>query len=1770
MPFFHIDSIVGDSIGLRSSAIIYYFTIKYTVSEEEGTGNENLDWDSDTKRASDSGDKQNVLENRQSMASCQNSPVVQEMGDEGRWHVLQKRTNDFLELNGYVSKLCSVRLNHEQLTADFSLEMRASELLNFLSKVCIEARVNADVALVLSRFMDANDGRKDQKDIFQKQSLKSPQNETWRNTLTMKIQSPTHRDAQGAMIPTQPILSASKNVTLTALSTSPLKSTALQQPELNLLQLPVHLPQARPRKFSLIGLLEDVQIEISADSKFKPEKLPLTPPVMMGKQNDSFGISHFSTTPSPNVKPSGSLKVYSDSTLPVHSESYLNSPPSSAPPLSQVAQSAPPVHRLSLCSLTSMKNEEKLGVSKSIAGVSSPTFEVLPGLDELTKAQTLPNASQYSSAESSAIQQHHNASMTSSQLNLENLVSNHGSTEQSPFVYSKRSSNFRAQSADFIGLKVATSNSNSGADSFRLNLLDTIRSPLLSPNIPPPLAHFDTNLSPPYSNTVGVHSPECSNVSQGFTSPPEKWKPTDVLVHGSPINPIMPARNSGSKISTMYSTPVNPSQRTLRSVRSRANTLDSSMSWEPAAPVVASSDTAPRFFRTDTSSESQNFKNRLDLQALSKELNRMLPLLQSRKEALDLSALVRQRPLSISWSRAETDEKLSEKDGEDRAGNQKKTHVTPKLVSSSTLKNLDAKKISSSSQPNDNSSSFDPIDSSQMDDGEISKLNDFAVSRGRSSRLADLRDRTVSVNISFLQNCTPNLVKDALRASADIQLKGPSFEPKVLLSPRLSTVSVTLSQSVDMTRVGLVQEQSLTPNLPPLSDDQIKRKPSVHSLPKVPMELEQRITRRFSQRSNELQMYGIGDLSADKVASNWLKSLTTHFDSQPAAERGTRPTPNIAGSFTTLLLSRSHFSSIDFLVIYLGLLINGVAESGSLSLLKAALLKVKNNNFGANILYGQAKRAERVSVDFRAETRKAEPVQVPVFLAEPSEEAPDHPWLIEILSILDLPQDDKAQKEARMIKLMYYLCCSLYDEKLLVRMECICGNLCPVFLVSLLWPVKAFQTFENVLNDSKSIFSKRARSVLQSCVLLIVYRLMAFRSRALGCARYEILDVPVAMNSSVSFLSLCSVVIDEGVQIASPLFNTLVALMLGKFNSYLPNMNPSKEIVAVLSAPSFLPIDFFSSKIFHSTMLYNVMQSACSLPLPDRVNFIKMLNLFALRGHGNCDILLALPSGWEKCVFALLHDISVSPDKQGHDFVALCVNLFVVIFYDILMRWTNIFNMLEIFFNQIIEYASWNQSSARFVRYFLASLLQVVQKRSSEIHGFTNGAGWGNVLRLLGVMHQFVFFSASNEWVDTEPLRSAQFLPRIAVEKDSFGYMKTRAITSKKIESFSLAAVSLPDFSQSYKRQSLSRSFVKATATTVPLTTWSTNFQGALEMRLDDDGNFADSHILAFAYKLLVALKVDSEYSESLYLSADKYQLRKLKSLHGYCAFVRRVVEILAKHHTKQELVVAIDDACADKKIQRSIERLLQECQASLSVEANLIFEGNYMCSSSRGEDRYSFFLTNKRLHFCKGSTPDRPISAMEFLSFGDLHVNTESLSHLGYPHAFGLTTVDLSFLVNCTSNAECEKWKKHLLDAIYNSESSVENNIYQNYKWGDGAFKCVYWVPSSYSDACQGCKSVFSIFLRKHHCRHCGLLFCDSCTSYRWQLNLLDPVKPSRVCKSCLDSLTVQRDEKAKKLSMLHANRLDAQKLAANRAINEKSESSQNYLNEYSRKGVE
>ncbi|KAG7654928.1 Zinc finger FYVE-related [Arabidopsis suecica] len=72
------------------------------------------------------------------------------------------------------------------------------------------------------------------------------------------------------------------------------------------------------------------------------------------------------------------------------------------------------------------------------------------------------------------------------------------------------------------------------------------------------------------------------------------------------------------------------------------------------------------------------------------------------------------------------------------------------------------------------------------------------------------------------------------------------------------------------------------------------------------------------------------------------------------------------------------------------------------------------------------------------------------------------------------------------------------------------------------------------------------------------------------------------------------------------------------------------------------------------------------------------------------------------------------------------------------------------------------------------------------------------------------------------------------------------------------------------------------------------------------------------------------------------------------------------------------------------------------------------------------------------------------------------------------------------------------------------------------------HWVPDEAVSKCTSCGSDFGAFIRRHHCRNCGDVFCDKCTQGRIALTAEDNAPQVRVCDRCMAEVS-QRLSNAK-----------------------------------------
>eukprot|EP01060_Flectonema_neradi_P037381 TRINITY_DN7513_c1_g1_i2.p1 TRINITY_DN7513_c1_g1~~TRINITY_DN7513_c1_g1_i2.p1 ORF type:complete len:230 (+),score=41.21 TRINITY_DN7513_c1_g1_i2:30-692(+) len=60
------------------------------------------------------------------------------------------------------------------------------------------------------------------------------------------------------------------------------------------------------------------------------------------------------------------------------------------------------------------------------------------------------------------------------------------------------------------------------------------------------------------------------------------------------------------------------------------------------------------------------------------------------------------------------------------------------------------------------------------------------------------------------------------------------------------------------------------------------------------------------------------------------------------------------------------------------------------------------------------------------------------------------------------------------------------------------------------------------------------------------------------------------------------------------------------------------------------------------------------------------------------------------------------------------------------------------------------------------------------------------------------------------------------------------------------------------------------------------------------------------------------------------------------------------------------------------------------------------------------------------------------------------------------------------------------------------------------------HWVPDSDAKNCGACEAEFTLWKRRHHCRSCGRVFCNACSSEKRELAHLGYEGEVRCCMAC------------------------------------------------------
>ncbi|XP_066561094.1 FYVE, RhoGEF and PH domain-containing protein 6 isoform X2 [Amia ocellicauda] len=216
----------------------------------------------------------------------------------------------------------------------------------------------------------------------------------------------------------------------------------------------------------------------------------------------------------------------------------------------------------------------------------------------------------------------------------------------------------------------------------------------------------------------------------------------------------------------------------------------------------------------------------------------------------------------------------------------------------------------------------------------------------------------------------------------------------------------------------------------------------------------------------------------------------------------------------------------------------------------------------------------------------------------------------------------------------------------------------------------------------------------------------------------------------------------------------------------------------------------------------------------------------------------------------------------------------------------------------------------------------------------------------------------------------------------------------------------------------------------------------------------------------------------------------------------------------------------------------LMQIQYSLNghheiVQPGRVFlkEGTLMKLSRKVMQPRMFFLFNDTLLY---TTPVQ--SGMHklnsMLSLAGMKVSKPTQE--AYQNELNIESVERSFILSASSARERDAWLQAISKAIddytrkkitfFASKSLEEADSVSMDSGAPLGSKAPIWIPDLRATMCMICTCEFTLTWRRHHCRACGKVVCQSCSSNKHRLDYLKN-QSARVCDQCIVKLQ-QNDE--------------------------------------------
>ncbi|NXA12527.1 FGD6 protein, partial [Sapayoa aenigma] len=281
-------------------------------------------------------------------------------------------------------------------------------------------------------------------------------------------------------------------------------------------------------------------------------------------------------------------------------------------------------------------------------------------------------------------------------------------------------------------------------------------------------------------------------------------------------------------------------------------------------------------------------------------------------------------------------------------------------------------------------------------------------------------------------------------------------------------------------------------------------------------------------------------------------------------------------------------------------------------------------------------------------------------------------------------------------------------------------------------------------------------------------------------------------------------------------------------------------------------------------------------------------------------------------------------------------------------------------------------------------------------------------------------------------------------------------------------------------------------------------------------------------------------------LALKHYLLKPVQRIPQYrlllTDYLKNLLEESADYRDTQDaLAVVIEVANHANDIMKQGDNFqkLMQIQYSLNghheiVQPGRVFlkEGTLMKLSRKVMQPRMFFLFNDALLY---TTPVQSgmYKLNNMLSLAGMKVKKPTQE--AYQNELNIESVERSFILSASSATERDEWLEAISKSIeeytkkritFNPSKSLEEADPEKQEEDSPlGSKAPIWIPDTRATMCMVCTSEFTLTWRRHHCRACGKIVCQACSSNKHGLDYMKN-QPARVCDHCFRELQKQDNQ--------------------------------------------